>query len=113
MRRAAKRDANHTDVADHLQANGWSVLDVASLASAGCDLVVAKRYAVGRPGFCALVEVKNGELPPSARQLTTNEQEVHDGWEGAYIIALSGPDALTKLNAAMVRAGVCRMEDLA
>jgi hypothetical protein len=113
MRRAAKRDSNHTDIGDYLRSRGWSVLDVASLASAGCDFVVAKRYAVGKPGFAALVECKDGSLPPSARKLTENEQDVFERWEGAYIIALSPEDAETKLNAAMVRAGCCRMEDLA
>lgn len=97
MRRAARRDANHKDVGDYLRARGWSVLDLASMGN-GCP-----DYAVSFGRFAALVEVKDGSLPPSARQLTPLEQKVKDGWQGAYIIALSPEDAETKLNAAMER----------
>jgi hypothetical protein len=109
MRRAAKRDANHTSVGDHLRGQGWSVLDLASLGK-GCP-----DYAVGKPGFAALVEVKSD---PSIShrpvgQLTADQVRVLADWEGPYIVALSGPDAVTKLHAAMVRAGVCKLEDVA
>ena len=110
MRRAAKRDANHQDVGEHLRSRGWSVLDLASFPPAGCDFAVSKRMGVNT--FAALLEVKDGSLPPSARQLTAGEQKVKDGWQGSYIIALSPEDAETKLNAAMVREGYCKMEDL-
>jgi hypothetical protein len=109
--RGKRRDANHVTVGDHLRSMGWSVLDLADCGDGVPDYAVSYRWPVG--AFCALVEVKDGSKPPSARQLTPKEQKVKDGWQGDYIIALSPEDAETKLNAAMVRAGCCRMEDLA
>lgn len=107
MRRAARRDANHVDIGDYLRSRGWSVLDLASFPPAGCD------FAVSKMRFAALVECKDGTLPPSARELTAGEKKVRDSWQAAYIIALSPEDAETKLNAAMVHAGYCKLEDLA
>jgi hypothetical protein len=91
MRRAARRDANHRTVGDYLRALGWSVLDLADAGDGVPD------YAVGKPGFAALVEVKDGAKPPSARKLTEKEQRVRDDWQGPYVIALDGPDAATQL----------------
>jgi hypothetical protein len=90
-RRAARRDANHTEVGDYLRDHGWSVLDLADLGD-GCP-----DYAVSKGSFTALVEVKDGSKPPSARQLTPKEQQVKDGWQGAYVIALDPEDAIAKL----------------
>jgi hypothetical protein len=98
MRRAAKRDANHTDVGDYLRARGWSVLDLASSGNGVPD------YAVGKTGFACLVEVKDGNKPPSRHKLTPDEQAVRDRWEGPYIVALSGEDAEIKLAAEWARA---------
>lgn len=91
MRRAARRDANHKDVGDYLRALGWSVLDLASLGNGCPDL------AVGKPGFAALIEIKDGSKPPSARKLTEDEQRVRDNWQGPYVVALSGEDAAEQL----------------
>lgn len=91
MRRAARRDANHKDVGDYLRNLGWSVLDLADAGDGVPD------YAVGKPGFAALIEVKDGSKPPSARKLTEKEQKVRDGWQGPYVIALDGPDAEAQL----------------
>ena len=89
--RAKRRDANHRDVGDHLRELGWSVLDLAGLGD-GCP-----DYVVGKTGFAALVEVKDGAKPPSKRKLTADEQRVKDNWDGPYIIALSGEDAEAQL----------------
>lgn len=110
MRRAARRDANHVSVGDHLRSLGWSVLDLADCGDGVPDYAVAYRWPIG--SFVSLVEVKDGTKPPSHRQLTPKEEAVRKGWQGDYIIALSPQDAETKLNAAMVRAGLCRLEDL-
>lgn len=58
--------------------------------------------AVSRGSFVALIEVKDGSLPPSARKLTPKEQAVKDNWQGPYIVALSGEDALAQLAELMV-----------
>lgn len=90
MRRAAKRDVNHKDVGDYLRALGWSVLDLADHGDGVPD------YAVGKPGFAALVEVKKPG-PFSARKLTEAEQRIRDNWTGPYIVAQSGEEAAAEL----------------
>lgn len=71
---------------------GWSVLDLAQYG-------VSVDYAVGKPGFAALLEVKDGSKPPSARKLTDNEKKLRDSWEGPYVVALSLEDAVRQLAA--------------
>ena len=93
MRRAARRDANHTDVGDYLRALGWSVLDLASHGRGVPD------YVVGKPGIACLVEVKSDKSISHRpdRALTPEEQGVRDRWAGPYIIAVSGEDAAQQL----------------
>ena len=89
--RAKRRDSNHVEMGDYLRALGWSVLDLASLGDGCLD------YAVSKPVFAALLEVKDGSKRPSARKLTPKEQQVKDNWQGPYVIALSGEDAAAQL----------------
>lgn len=91
MRRAARRDANHGSVKEYLRNHGWSVLDIADAGDGVPDL------AVSRGNFAALVEIKDGSKPPSARKLTPKEQQVKDNWQGPYVIALDGEDAAAQL----------------
>lgn len=88
--RARRKDANHVEVSDGLRAAGYSVLDLAEHG-------VSVDCAVGWPGGAALVEIKDGAKPPSARQLTQKEIELRNNWQGPYLIALSVEDALTQL----------------
>lgn len=90
MRRAAKRDATHQSIGDYLRGLGWSVLDLADHGDGVPD------YAVGRPGFAALVECKPVG-PASARKLTEKEQKVKDNWDGPYVVAQSGEEAAVQL----------------
>jgi hypothetical protein len=93
--RAKRRDANHQEVGDFLRDLGWSVLDLADAGDGVPDYAVSKLIQ-GVP-WAALVEVKDGAKPKSARALTPKEQKVKDGWQGPYIVALSGEDAAVKL----------------
>jgi hypothetical protein len=94
MRRAAKTDANHQAVRDHLRAVGWSVCDTSSIGRGVPDLLVARR------GFTAVVEVKDGAKPPSAIHLTDQQQRFWKDWPGVKIIAKSPEDAERQLNLA-------------
>lgn len=77
MRRAAKKDGNHNEIANHLRSLGWSVLDLSRL---GDDCPDA---AVGRPGFAALVEVK---MP--GEELTPGQWKFRrERWDGPYFVA--------------------------
>lgn len=88
--RAMRKDANHADVGDGLRALGWSVLDLAQYG-------VSVDYAVSKPGFAALLEVKDGKKPPSARKLTESEQKLRDRWQGPWVTAISLEDAACQL----------------
>ncbi len=87
---ARRKDANHKPIGDGLRALGWSVLDLAQYG-------VSVDYAVSRRGFAALLEVKDGAKPASARKLTEKEQKLRDNWEGPYVVATSLEDAVTQL----------------
>ncbi len=67
--RHKKKDRNHREIVDHLRGAGAVVDDVSDLAGLGYDIVVHYENVV------VLVEIKDGELPPSARKLTESEEE--------------------------------------
>ena len=88
--RARRKDGNHKSVGDHLRSKGWSVLD---LAQHGASI----DFAVAKEGWCALLEVKDGSLPPSERKLTDAEAKLRKNWDGPYILALSPEEAEAQL----------------
>lgn len=89
--RAKKLDANHNAIADYLRGIGWGVFSTAAQGNGFPDLLVY------RPGFAALVEIKDGSKPPSARKLTPDEQQFAMTYTGPYVLALSPEDAEAKL----------------
>lgn len=107
MRRAARTDGNQRAGNDHLESIGWSICVLSAHGRGVPDSLVA-RY-----GFTALVEWKDGAKPPSARKLTPDQERFHADWQGVIITALSPEDAETKLNAALIRSGAAKREDLA
>lgn len=86
MRRAARVDRNHSEVVTAFRAIGFSVADTSQLGCGFPDCVIS------RSNRTALVEVKDGEKPPSARKLTKDEQAFKDGWRGVYLIVESMAD---------------------
>jgi hypothetical protein len=91
--RAKRKDANHNDVTAYLENRGWSVFDTSGLGYGFPDALV------GKPEFCAVVEIKDGSKPPSARKLTPDEQRFKDNWTGPYVLATSPEDAADQLDA--------------
>ena len=83
-------DSNHGEVADAFRALGFSVADTSRLGSGFPDLVIARR------GRTAVVEVKDGDKPPSARKLTEDELKFRDGWTGEYFV-VEGIDDVEKV----------------
>lgn len=49
-----------------------------------CDLIV------GYKGNTLLLEVKDGNKPPSARALTPNEKKFHESWTGGPLYIVTG-----------------------
>lgn len=81
-------DANHAEIVAAFRRLGYSVADTSRLGNGFPDLVVAKA------GRTVLVEVKDGDKPPSARKLTTAEREFKATWKGEYRIVESVDDVL-------------------
>ena len=82
MKQAARRDANHADIRDELRKAGAVVADTASLGGGFPDLVVGWR------GVIMLLEIKDGNKPPSKRKLTPDEVEFFKTWNGfpVYVV---------------------------
>lgn len=87
MRRAAKVDANHTQVVMALQAAGATVQSLAAVGQGVPDLLV------GFQGKTLLMEVKDGQKPPSARRLTEQQLTWHGAWRGGPVAIVDGVDA--------------------
>lgn len=74
LRRAAKRDANHAEIVKALRAIGVKVLDLGAVGNGCPDLLV------GCQGRLTLLEIKDGNKPPSARSLTDDQRVFHREW---------------------------------
>lgn len=86
MIRAARKDKNHKEIADHLIAHGATVGDLSQVKRL-CDMVVGFR------GINELVEIKDGSKPPSAQKLTEGEQGFHDRYTGTISIITTTEEA--------------------
>ena len=82
MRRAARVDENQGLIVKALRACGATVR-VISQGVGIPDLLVGYR------GHTILMEVKDGNKPPSARQLTTAEQIFFDQWTGGKLFIVN------------------------
>lgn len=88
MRRRARVDANHGEVLAAFRRLGFSVADTSRLGEGFPDCVIAKHMRT------ALVEIKDGSNPPSARRLTKPEVDFKAVWLGTYLIVESLDDVL-------------------
>ena len=82
MRRAARVDENQGLIVKALRACGATVR-IISQGDGIPDLLVGYR------GHTILMEVKDGNKPPSARQLTTAEQIFFDQWTGGKLFVVN------------------------
>lgn len=91
MRRANRIDDNQNDIVAALRKVGATVR-VISQGDGIPDLLV------GFKGETILLEVKDGNKPPSARTLTPAEQKFFNEWEGGLcMVVKSVEDALELL----------------
>lgn len=91
MRRAAKIDANQTQVVEALRAAGATVQSLAAVGQGVPDLLVGFR------GQTVLLEVKDGRKPPSKRRLTEQQLEWQGAWRGGALAVVDGPDAALRV----------------
>jgi Holliday junction resolvase len=91
MRRAAKTDANQDAVVSALRAAGATVQSLAAVGKGVPDLLVGYQ----RQTF--LIEVKDGQKVPSARQLTEDQVKWHGEWKGGLLAVAEGPEQALKI----------------
>lgn len=87
MRRAAKIDANQTQVVIALRAAGAVVHSLASCGNGVPDLLVAFR------GQTMLMEIKDGAKVKSKQALTPAQVGFHRAWVGGPLSIVDSPEA--------------------
>lgn len=91
MRRAARIDANQPVTVKALRDAGMTVAVTSALGKGFPDL------AVGFRGLTCLVELKDGDKPPSARALTADETNFRDSWAGHWCVAGSAEEIIEEV----------------
>lgn len=99
MRRAAATDRNQAEIVAALRAIGCTVQPLHSVGQGCPDLLCGFR------GRNMLIEVKDGELPPSRRKLTADQVEWHGGWKG-QVAVVEDADAAIAIVAGVELRGV-------
>lgn len=92
MRKRARKDDNHHEIAAVYRNCGASVLDISMVGSGATDIIV------GFPQGNHLIEIKDGKKPPSARKLTPDEERFHAEWRGPIRVISSVEEALAHIN---------------
>ena len=88
-RRTSHRcDANQTAIVEALRKAGCSVAITSSSGDGFPDIVA------GKNGVNWLIEIKDGNKPPSQQRLTDGQARFHDDWEGQICVINSVDDAL-------------------
>ncbi len=82
MRYANRIDANQGRIVEALRSAG-AFVRIVTQGDGIPDLLVAYR------GVTILMEVKDGDKPPSARKLTEAEQKFFDEWTGGMLVIVN------------------------
>lgn len=90
-KRAKRVDDNQKQVTDALRKLGYSVCILSDVGKGVPDLLI------GKGGNNWLIELKDGNKPPSRQKLTGHEQKFHDQWRGQVAVCNSLDDILTIL----------------
>lgn len=85
--RAGRKDANQSEIVAALQAIGCTV----KVMHVPCDLLVGYR------GRNALLEIKDGAKPPSARKLTPDQVIFQAEWRGQYAVVENVDQAIAAM----------------
>lgn len=91
MRRAARTDANHSEIVDALRDAGCWVLDLSAVGDGCPDLLV---HGPTFNWHFVLLEIKDGSKSPSRRKLTPDQVEFHAGCRGPVVIVKNVTEAL-------------------
>ena len=88
MRQIARVDRNQSEIVKAVRSVGASVLLLHRVGSGCPDLLV------GRRGRNLLLEVKDGNRPPSEQKLTEDEQTFHATWPGHKAVVRNAKEAI-------------------
>ena len=86
---AARTDRNHRAIVKRLRELGCTVQNLHGVHGGCPDLVV------GVVGVTHLVEIKDGEKPPSKRSFTPDQVEWISRWAGSPVVVLLSADHAT------------------
>ncbi len=100
MRRAAKVDANQAQIVSALRSSGCSVLLLHAVGG-GCPDALAAYH-----GRMVLLEIKDGNKPPSARKLTKPQQKFHAEWNGPIAVVKNIDEAYAAIGVSPLAKGV-------
>jgi len=89
MRRSARVDSNQAAITAALRQIGATVQPLHTIGKGCPDLLVGYRASNW------VLEVKDGDKPPSGRKLTPDEQTWHDGWQGVVHVVEDVAQALS------------------
>ena len=90
MRRAAKLDANQTQVVSALEAAGVSVLGLAALGKGKPDILACKG------GKAILMEIKNPKTARGRMGANPAQEKFIQAWRGCPAVVVDGPEAALK-----------------
>lgn len=85
---AAKADRNQPEIVAMLRLVGCTVQHLHTIGK-GCPDIL-----VGYQGKNYVLELKDGELPPSGRKLTDDEKRWHEDWRGEVHVVSNVREAL-------------------
>ena len=93
MRKYARIDANQPEIVKALRQAGATVTSTATIGKGFPDI------AVGFRGTNYLMEIKDGNKPPSAQKLTKDERDWITEWRGQVAVVNSIEQALKEIGA--------------
>jgi Holliday junction resolvase len=93
---AGRTDSNQQRIVAALRKLGASVVSTSQVGQGLPDLLV------GWMGVTVLIEIKDGDKPPSARKLTADEQYFLDHWKGGPAVVVQ--DEHEAVNAVLAHA---------
>ena len=76
-------DANQAQIVEDLRQLGLSVATTSQAGDGFPDIIVAYK------GFNYMIEIKDGNKPPSQQKLTPKQRKFHSKWKGQIDVANS------------------------
>lgn len=88
--RIRRTDVNQKSIVAHLRSLGCVVAILSEIGNGIPDLLIAHPLV---RGWSSLIELKDGDKPPSARRLTPDEEKFHLSWPGELHVIASKEEA--------------------